>query len=549
MHPSLNLLFLVILAIHISLPAAAWLLLWGKTDRNANLWFSGISIYAAGVLVLLALGGQIRPAAQIGSVLPTYLALVLMLEALWREASGRRPGWRTYTVVGVLFGSAYSLLSLSGHGYTHGALLASVVIGTLEAVMTGVALYIAHTQKTRSLRVVAAGVALALSGQLLRIWVLLFGQGSFKLLDFSPASNYLVIASIIAMIFSTFGYWGFVLEKIQQQELRASAAQQAAEAMASEMRQLLDERNHMLMLNSRFSTLENLSSFSASLVHEISQPLQAIELSLHNLRNAGERLRAPADTLAEIDNLQQLSQRAAKVVAMLRQMMSTGDLDNSRLDLRQSLASILPVLQAEASNRRVPLSYTDAGRAAAVLSNEVMLQRVVLNLVTNALDAVQGQTQPTPAIQVTLSVAPDDSQAVILIRDNGPGMDPQLLARLFQPFQSTKHDGLGIGLSLSHKLVAHWRGQLQVSSPVEGDQMRMPAALTNCAAALVSSVRYFSNAACGMGMGEAPSFSKRSRTSAMPKTCITPACTLSTMGLGVLAVTNSPTQKLYAALP
>ena len=479
MHPSLNLLFLVMLAIHISLPATAWLLVWGKTDRNANLWFGGISTYAAGVLVLLMLGGQPLPLGQIGSVLSTYVALVLMLEALWREASARRPGWRTYTVIGLLFGLAYSALVLAGYGFTHGALLVSVTVGTLEAILVGVALYVARQQKIRSLRVVAAGLALALSGQLLRIWVLEFGAGSFKTLDFSPASNYLVIASTIAMICCTFGYWGFVLEKIQQQELRASAARQAAEDIASEMRQLLNDRNHMLMLNARFSTLENLSTFSASLVHEISQPLQAIELSLHNLRNAGERLNAPADTLAEIDNLQQLSQRAAKVVAMLRQMMSTGDLDNSRLDVRHSLASILPVLQAEAKSRRVQFTYIDSQAASRVSSNEVMLQRVVLNLVTNALEAMQDQTTPSPHIRLTLTAeqSPARAEMVLLIEDNGPGIDPGLLGRLFQPFQSTKHGGLGIGLSLSRKLVEHWQGELQVTSPVgqttRGTQVRI----------------------------------------------------------------------------
>lgn len=103
-------------------------------------------------------------------------------------------------------------------------------------------------------------------------------EGILDVFRLTWASNLVVVGSMLAIILLCFGYWGFILDK-------SSLEKQDAESQNETMRQLMKERDQLLMVNARVSTISSWSSFSAMLVHDISQPLQALEFGLYDLQH------------------------------------------------------------------------------------------------------------------------------------------------------------------------------------------------------------------------------------------------------------------------
>lgn len=102
---------------------------------------------------------------------------------------------------------------------------------------------------------------------------------------FSFITNLLVFSFVLAVLFIALGYWGFTLEKSERERSLAEAGEDRATQDAERYRQLVQERDELLVINSRFSVVSALSSFSAMLIHDISQPLQTLQMGLERLQN------------------------------------------------------------------------------------------------------------------------------------------------------------------------------------------------------------------------------------------------------------------------
>jgi C4-dicarboxylate-specific signal transduction histidine kinase len=94
-------------------------------------------------------------------------------------------------------------------------------------------------------------------------------------------------------------------------------------------------------------------------------------------------------------------------------------------------------------------------------ADPVMLEQIVHNLLTNAMQALEGAATPSPTISLRLQPVPDQAHALLLVRDNGPGFAPEHLGRVFEPFFSTRAGGLGLGLPLCETLAQALGGSLQ----------------------------------------------------------------------------------------
>ena len=97
-----------------------------------------------------------------------------------------------------------------------------------------------------------------------------------------------------------------------------------------------------------------------------------------------------------------------------------------------------------------------------IAGDPVLLQEVVFNLLRNAMDAV-GQ-MPLEQRRIVVTIACSDTDASVTVRDSGPGLPPAVLATLFQPFRTTKSDGMGIGLALSHRIATAHDGTIAASN-------------------------------------------------------------------------------------
>jgi signal transduction histidine kinase len=211
--------------------------------------------------------------------------------------------------------------------------------------------------------------------------------------------------------------------------------------------------------------LNTLGELAAGLAHELNQPLTALLASTQ----AATRLIAddPPDLATAREAMSHAAaqaKRAADVVQRLRRAVEqpdrSGALQPVRLD--EAVHNALYLLEPECRRHGVTPSF-DAGSGTevpTVLADPVGLEQVVHNLLTNALQALD--QVPTAERQLALAITQQGTQAVLSVRDNGPGIAAEHLPRVFEPFFTTRSGGLGLGLSLSQTLAEGFGGSLTV---------------------------------------------------------------------------------------
>lgn len=203
--------------------------------------------------------------------------------------------------------------------------------------------------------------------------------------------------------------------------------------------------------------------FAASLVHEVTQPLAA---SLANAETAAELLAEPAPDLDElratVADIVADDRRASDLIQQLRRFLRRGKVERADIDLRALVRDVLRFVSHEATQRGVRFTHDLPADLPTIVGDRVQLQQVLLNLVSNGIDAVADSGPERRRIDV---IARAQGAAVrIEVVDAGRGMDEATLARVFQPFYSTKAGGMGLGLSISRTIVSAHGGTLSVSS-------------------------------------------------------------------------------------
>ena len=221
------------------------------------------------------------------------------------------------------------------------------------------------------------------------------------------------------------------------------------------------QRAQALLRLDQVSRLGTLAEVGAGVAHEINQPLTAV------LANAQAAVRLLKDSPPDIgvlrqalDQTVQQAKRAADVVARLRRLLERpGERQPMR---RMALADVVTqVLDLLAPTLR-RLQVAPQVKAAApvhVMADPIALEQIVHNLVQNALQALENV--PAPERQLVLTLAHTPHHGVLTVVDTGTGIAPDLLPRLFEPFMSTRSDGLGLGLTLCETLAAHMGGRLR----------------------------------------------------------------------------------------
>jgi two-component system sensor kinase FixL len=221
----------------------------------------------------------------------------------------------------------------------------------------------------------------------------------------------------------------------------------------------LDEVRSELFHVSRLSTMGQMAS---SLAHELNQPLTALRNYFATLRRLVGAPQADPAQLREIVALaDEQAARAGDVIRHLREFVATGDTEQRLEDLNDMVEEAVALALVEARQRGMKTSKKFAQDLPPVLVDRVQIQQVVLNLVRNAAEAMDG-VQPQ---ELTISTARRGDAPVveIAVADTGPGIAPDIAARLFQPFVSSKKSGLGIGLSICREIVEAHGGRLSAS--------------------------------------------------------------------------------------
>ena len=214
----------------------------------------------------------------------------------------------------------------------------------------------------------------------------------------------------------------------------------------------------------RVARMNRLGAMTASIAHEINQPLAAIaantSAALRWLANATPNL---DEARAALEGIGRDSRRAGDVVEGIRAMFKNEGQNRVLLDINQLVREVLVLVQGELFKRGISLDTELTENLPQVMADRVQLQQVVMNLVTNAMDAMEPIVDRQKLLRVKSAIK-DGDIVVVAIEDFGTGIDADKVDRLFDTFFTTKPNGMGMGLSICRSIIEAHNGRLGVSA-------------------------------------------------------------------------------------
>ena len=211
--------------------------------------------------------------------------------------------------------------------------------------------------------------------------------------------------------------------------------------------------------------LAALGQMSAGLSHELNQPLAAIRSYADNALGFLDRDRA--DTARKnLQGIAELTERMARIIRNLRTYAREEPLELRPTHLRQAIEESIALLQSRIDADGVEIDIRATGSDVEVIAGTVRLQQVFLNLLSNAIDALQDRSEKL----IVIDVEPEDPMVVVRIRDTGPGIAAASVSNVFDPFYSTKEvgKGMGLGLSITFGLVNQFGGHIEAANAPGG---------------------------------------------------------------------------------
>lgn len=203
---------------------------------------------------------------------------------------------------------------------------------------------------------------------------------------------------------------------------------------------------------------------SVALAHEITQPLGAIEnYALAARRRAGERSPDMVRVTELLDKVIGQSTRAGDVVTRMRSMVQRHELDPKPIRIDQAVRECVGMVKLDCDLRDIRIELPPTGPLPVVVVDEIHVQQVVLNLLRNAMEAIE-LAPPAGAREISIAIqAGEHDEVRVDISDRGVGIHEGDLERVFESFYSTKSSGLGVGLAICRKLIEAHGGKLWAS--------------------------------------------------------------------------------------
>ena len=229
----------------------------------------------------------------------------------------------------------------------------------------------------------------------------------------------------------------------------------------AESRKRLSEMAHM---NRRVA----LGEMSASIAHELNQPLGAI----YNNAGAAEILiKADPPKLGEVaeilGDIKRDDQRASDIIARIRKFLRKSEFELRETDLNEAIDESMKTVAGEALDKDILVKTEFEPGLPKVSADRVQLQQVIVNLALNAIEAMQ--STPTERRVLTIrSRRADDKFAEISVTDSGGGIAPELRPRIFEPFVTSKATGMGLGLAISRTIIEAHGGHIRAENAPGG---------------------------------------------------------------------------------
>jgi C4-dicarboxylate-specific signal transduction histidine kinase len=208
----------------------------------------------------------------------------------------------------------------------------------------------------------------------------------------------------------------------------------------------------------------SMDATAASIAHEINQPLAAIvangDAAIRWLSKTPPNL---AEALDGLKNVVRDGNRAGEIIAGIRAMFRRSTAERVALDSNEVIREAIALDQSKLQHSQVAIQTRLMDGLPRVVADKVQLQQVILNLVSNAIDAMSSVSDRTRELHIRSELDGSDG-VLITVEDSGPGIAPKDIERIFEPFFTTKSNGMGMGLSICRSIVEAHGGRLTASA-------------------------------------------------------------------------------------
>ncbi|MBO9713459.1 PAS domain S-box protein [Sphingomonas sp.] len=211
------------------------------------------------------------------------------------------------------------------------------------------------------------------------------------------------------------------------------------------------------------SRLSSMGAMASTLAHELNQPLAAATNYAEVARAMLRMRRDPADAklLEMLDQTVAQALRAGDIIRKMRSFTVSGEIEPEREDVEALVANACTAIEERSRAAGVTIITDVDPGVGEVMVERIQIEQVLANLLRNAIEAMQGCEDP----HITVSARRRPHDVLLCVADTGPGIPPEVLGHVFEPFRSSKENGLGLGLSICRTIVEAHGGRLWAESP------------------------------------------------------------------------------------
>ena len=233
-------------------------------------------------------------------------------------------------------------------------------------------------------------------------------------------------------------------------------------------------QNDLIHMN-RVSTMGEMAS---NIAHELHQPLMAIvNYSQSALLELSESKKENQNIIDDVKIISEQALRGGEIIRKMKEFARRGEVPMQRIDLNEMIIEMKPLLDVEVTQNNIKLTVDLFSSELIVMMNHIQMQQVINNLVQNSLEAMKNNTDGKTLLIKSFRL--DEKYAVIEIIDNGCGIHSESIDKMYDSFYTTKFEGLGLGLSISEKIVNAHGGLITLNNNKIGVTARLRLNLAN----------------------------------------------------------------------
>jgi signal transduction histidine kinase len=451
--------------IYLLMPIAIWIALNNRKSKPMIWWCVGGELFAIGLLLV-----GLRPA------LPTWISYTLANGLSWiavcmqvtalHFALRQRPQFQIMAAVLLVWLAVFEYFR-QGLENSHLRFGWALMFYALAFV------YIAHLSARisvehglRNARTLALIYGVGAFFVCLRILRMVFGYTEPDATAQGVDSFLLVFSGVTVSVLGSFAFVGMFIERAVKREMVATTERVRQE----ESTRLGEQIAHL-------ERQRTLGAMSYSFAHELSQPLTAILMDTHAIKNSLQSGSLNAKEIADsVDDIERSATRTGQLVNRIRNFIRPTQSQYELVDIKVLAHDVQLLLSHDIRSHGVTFEWDFDESKCVVYGDKVQLSQIVLNVYRNAIQAMANSSERN----INVSIDRDAQRVFLRVHDSGDGLDESVKSKVGQPFFTTKEDGLGVGLSISKTIAEMHSGSLTITNAVDGGavaELNLPAAV------------------------------------------------------------------------